>query len=240
MKIKADLHIHTVLSPCGNLAMGPLAIVERAKELGLDIIAITDHNSTLNVEVVSKIAEKEGIFVLKGAEVTTKEEVHCLCYMPDSKKLKEFQEFLESKVIFFPNSVDKFGYQLVVDEEENILDEVPYLLINALDLSINELQKKVDDMGGIFVPAHVDRKDTSLSSQLGFVPEDLKFDALELSPYAFRNNFFERFPWFKGYNYITDSDAHFIEDIGKVHNNFEIDQIDFINIKKAIQQAPKY
>jgi PHP family Zn ribbon phosphoesterase len=240
VKIKADLHIHTVLSPCGDLAMSPAAIVEKALQQELNVIGITDHNSILNVEVTSKIAEKEGIFVLKGAEVTTKEEVHCLCYMPDSEKLKEFQKFLDSKVIFFPNSADKFGYQLVVDEEENIIDEVPHLLINSLDISINDLQIKVEEMGGIFVPAHVDRKDTSISSQLGFVPEDLRFDALELSPFAFKNKFFERFPWFKGYNYITDSDAHFIDDIAKAYNDFEVDTIDFNNIKKAIQQAPKY
>lgn len=217
--------------------MSPSAIVNRAKELKIGVIGITDHNSTLNVEVTSRIAGENGIFVLKGAEVTTREEVHCLCYMPDSDTLKVFQDFLDSKVIFFENSVDKFGYQLVVDENENILDEIPHLLINALDLSINDLQAKVESLNGIFVPAHVDRKDTSLSSQLGFVPDDLKFDALELSPFAERNNFFDRFPWFRGFNYITDSDAHFIEDIGKACNIFEVDEVNFSNIKEAIKKG---
>jgi PHP family Zn ribbon phosphoesterase len=237
VKIKADLHIHTVLSPCGDIEMSPLAIVAKAKELNIDVIGITDHNSTLNAIVTSEIAANQEVFVLKGAEVTTQEEVHCLCFMPDNETLKEFQAFLDSKVILFPNSVDKFGYQLVVDKDENIIDEIPHLLINALDISINDLQKEVEKLNGIFVPAHVDRKDTSISSQLGFVPDDLKFDALELSPFAMRNKFFDNFPWFKGFNYITNSDAHFITDIGKAYNTFEIKKIDFENIKTAIKKG---
>ncbi|MDR2834830.1 MAG: PHP domain-containing protein [Bacteroidales bacterium] len=237
MKIKADLHIHTVLSPCGDIEMSPINIVNRAKELKINVLGITDHNSTLNSVVTSKIAEKENIFVLCGAEVTTSEEVHCLCFMPNFDVLSDFQLFLESKVIFFKNNPDKFGYQFVVDEEENIIDEIDYLLINSLNLSINELQKKVEELNGIFIPAHVDKKDTSLSSQLGFIPPDLKFDALELSPFAFKNNFFDKFSWFKGYNYITDSDAHFVQDIGKVFNEFEIEEINFENIKKTIKKG---
>lgn len=239
MKIKADLHIHTVLSPCGDLAMSPSAIVEQAKNLDINVIGITDHNSTLNAEVAFNLAAKEGIYVLMGSEVTTREEVHCLCFMPDFETLKKFQEIIESKVVYFENSVDKFGYQLIVDENEDIVDQVPYLLINALDLGISELQEIVQNLKGIFVPAHVDRKDTSISSQLGFVPDDLKFDALELSPYAERNNFFERFPWFQPYNYIRDSDAHFIEDIGKSFNIFEVEKVDFENLRKAIKEGYK-
>ncbi len=237
MKIKADLHIHTVLSPCGDLEMSPTTIIRQAKSLGIDVIGITDHNSTLNAEVAAEIAAEEGLFVLMGAEVTTKEEVHSICFMPDAQKLKLFQEFLDSKVIFFENSVDKFGYQLVVDKEENIVDEIPQLLINALNISLDDLQEKVQELDGIFIPAHVDKKDTSLSSQLFFIPDGLQFDALELSPHYKKNDFFGKFPWFKGHCYITDSDAHYVCDIGKVYNIFEVEKIDFENLRKAIQKG---
>ena len=112
--------------------------------------------------------------------------------------------------------MDKFGYQLVVDEDENVLDQVPHLLINALDLPMLELQKKVYELGGIFIPAHIDRPTFSLSSQLGFVPSGLKFHAMELSYYCKRNNykFLDDCPWFSDFNFIQSSDAHYVEDIG--------------------------
>lgn len=234
MKFRADLHTHTVLSPCGDIEMSPMAIIAKAKEKGLDIIGITDHNSTLNAEVTRKIGEQNGIAVMMGAEVTTKEEIHCLGFMPNAEKLAEFQKFLDSKVIFFENDPDKFGYQFVVDEEENVLDEVPHLLINALDLPMLDLQKKVYEMGGIFIPAHVDRSTFSISSQLVFVPDKLKFQALELSYHAMRNKFFDNFPWFSDYNYIQSSDAHYIDDIGKISSVLEMDSFSFDNLKNSL------
>ncbi len=234
MKFKADMHIHSVLSPCGDLDMSPSAIVQQAKAKGLDIIGLTDHNTTLNAEVTRKLGEQCGLAVLMGAEVTTKEEIHCLSFMPNVEKLAELQRFLDSKIIFFENDPDKFGYQVVVDEEDNIVDQVPHLLINALDLPMIELQQKVYDMGGIFIPAHVDKSRTSISSQLVFVPDHLKFQALELSCNAGKNKFFEHFPWFCDFNYIQSSDAHFIQDIGKVHSELEMDGFSFDNFKNAL------
>lgn len=237
MLLKADLHIHTVLSPCGDIDMSPINIIQEAKNKDLKIIGITDHNSTLNAKICFEIAKKYGIYVLCGAEVTTSEEVHCLCFMPNFDKLKSFQDFLDSKVIFFQNNPDKFGYQFVVDENENVIFEIEHLLINALNVSLSELQQKVVELNGIFIPAHIDKRTNSISSQLGFLPPDLKFDALELSPFAFKNNFFEKMSWFKNYNYICDSDAHFIQDIAKIYNNFDLDIIDFENIKNAIKKG---
>ncbi len=233
MRLKADLHIHTVLSPCGDLEMSPSAIVERAVELGLNIIGIVDHNSTLNANVARKIGEEKNVFVMMGAEVTTREEVHCLCFMPNELVLDEFQHFIDSKLVYYPNDVTKFGLQLVVDSFENILDEIPHLLINALDCSITELQQKVYELNGIFIPAHVDRSSYSISSQLGFVPEDLKFDLLELSSFAEKNNFFDKFPWFVDYKYIKCSDAHFLCDIAKVYTEMELEDASFESIRKA-------
>ena len=96
MKVfNADLHIHTVLSPCGSLEMSPKAIILAASEKKLDIIGITDHNSTRQCRVVTAEAQKAGITVYCGAEVTSKEEVHCLAFFENFKKLDEFQQFLD-------------------------------------------------------------------------------------------------------------------------------------------------
>jgi PHP family Zn ribbon phosphoesterase len=233
------MHIHSVLSPCGDIEMSPCAIVARAKERGMDIIGLTDHNSTRNADVTRRVGEQVGLHVLMGAEVTTKEEVHCLCFMPTTEKLIEFQAFLDSRVVFYPNDVDRFGYQLVVDEEENVLDQVPHLLINALDLPILELQQKVYAMGGIFIPAHIDRPSYSLSSQLGFVPDKLKVHAMELSWHckASGYKFLDDCPWFSDFNFIQSSDAHFIEDIAKIHSVLEMPYFSFENFKNALRQG---
>ena len=205
----------------------------------MDIIGITDHNSTLNANVTRRLGEKVGLHVLMGAEVTTKEEVHCLAFMPTVEKLAEFQAFLDSRVIFFENDVDKFGYQLVVDEDENVLDQVPHLLINALDLPMLELQQTVYKMGGIFIPAHIDRPSFSLSSQLGFVPSGLKYHAMELSYHCKKNGykFLEECPWFSDINFIQSSDAHFTEDIAKIHSVLEMPFFSFDNFKDALRQG---
>lgn len=235
MIFKADLHIHSVLSPCGDLEISPSAIIAEAKSKGLNIIGISDHNSTRNALVASKIGQKNDVFVLCGAEVTTKEEVHCLCFMPDENTLLEFQNFLDSKYIFFQNDPDKFGYQLVVDEDENIVDQIDTLLINAIDCGIEDLQKKVYELNGIFIPAHVDKPRFSLSSQLVFIPENLKFDALELSKYAEKNNFLQNFSWFSLNRFITSSDAHYIPDIGTVYTELEMETPSFENIRSALK-----
>ena len=239
MQFRADMHIHSVLSPCGDLEMSPSAIVATARERGMDIIGLTDHNSTLNADVMRRLGERVGLHVLMGAEVTTKEEVHCLCFMPTTEKLAEFQAYLDAHVVFFENDVDKFGYQLVVDEEENVLDMVPHLLINALDLPMLKLQQDVYAMGGIFIPAHIDRPTFSLSSQLGFVPSGLKFHAMELSYYCKRDGykFLEDCPWFSDFNFIQSSDAHYVPDIAKIHSVLEMPSFSFDNFKDALRQG---
>jgi PHP family Zn ribbon phosphoesterase len=163
---RADLHIHTLLSPCGDLEMSPANIVAKAKEKQLDIIGITDHNSTKHCRLTRKLAEKEGISVLCGAEVNTKEEVHCLAFFETDDKLELFQEFLDKQLPPVKNDVHRFGYQVVIDEKENIIEEVEKLLLTGLHAGIDEVEKVVHELGGIFIPAHVDRPYCSILSQL--------------------------------------------------------------------------
>ncbi|PID93808.1 MAG: histidinol-phosphatase [Bacteroidetes bacterium] len=230
----ADLHIHTVLSPCGSLDMSPLNIVKEAARKGLDIIGITDHNASAHCEVVSEIAKDFGIFVMCGMEVTTSEEAHCLTFFDNQESLNQFQTVLDSSILKIPNDPDKFGYQVIVNREEEIIDTVDWLLISATSLSINELADKARQYGGIVIPAHIDRSAYSLTSQLGFVPPDLEVNGFEVSKYASPEAMIQQFPYLKAASFIQSSDAHFIPDIGTVRTHFKLKHRSFEEIKYAL------
>jgi PHP family Zn ribbon phosphoesterase len=234
-RFRADLHMHTVLSPCGDLEMSPSAIIEEAKSKKLDIIGITDHNSTKNCDVTRKLGEKEGIVVMMGAEVTSKEEVHCLAFFENSEVLNEFQSFLDAKLPDIKNKVKSFGYQLVVNEKEEIIEEIDRLLLSGLTCSIDELEKEVHRLGGIFIPAHVSRPKFSIISQLGFVPSDLNFDALGISKYNSREKLFKNQSYLDECATVQSSDAHFLKDIGSVFTEFEMEEASFAELKQALR-----
>lgn len=231
--IRADLHIHTVLSPCGDLEMTPLNIVSKAKERGLDLIGITDHNSTLNCLEILRAGKERGVHVLCGAEITTREEVHVLAFVV-SEKLEQLQSFLEKHIIRIPNNPDIFGYQLAVNEAEEVTDQIDYLLINSIDKSIEEVWEFVDSLGGIFIPAHIDKQANSIYSQLGFFPFGLTPDAVELSASGSAEGMKSRDRSLLKFNFIRSSDAHYPQDIGKVSTLLDIDEMTFENIKKSI------
>ena len=228
---RADLHVHTVLSPCGDLEMTPAFIIRRAKACGLDIVGITDHNSTLQCAEVKRIGEREGVFVLCGAELTTQEEVHCLAFMEDLEKLNLFQSYLSRYLPPIKNKPDLFGYQLIVNELEEILDEAPYLLISALSQSIEQVEREIHRLGGLFIPAHIDKQKDSLLSQLGFVPPDLQVDALEVSYRTCP----DKLPvQQKKYTYISSSDAHYPDEFSRRQTLFHIETLTFDEIRKAL------
>ncbi|MGE0089876.1 MAG: PHP domain-containing protein [Bacteroidales bacterium] len=232
---KADLHIHTVLSPCGDLEMSPANIVNRAKEKGLEIIGITDHNNTKNCKVIEEIAAKEGILVLKGAEVTTKEEVHCLAFFEKDNELNEFQNYLDSFITKIKNDPEKFGYQVVVDKNENIVEQIDWLLISALDQNIQQVERKVHQLNGLFIPAHIDRARYSLISQLGFVPADLNEDALELSKHIAKSSFIDQNKYLADRCFIRNSDSHFTENIGDCSTIFQMNEKTFSEVRMALK-----
>ncbi|MDP2891085.1 MAG: PHP domain-containing protein, partial [Bacteroidota bacterium] len=181
---RTDLHIHTVLSPCGDLEMSPARIVSLAKKRGLDIIGITDHNSTKQCELVRELGKRLGLKVIRGCEMTSREEVHCLGFFEDFDAMNEFQDFLDLHLTIIPNKPSLFGYQAVVDEFDYILEEQANYLGASLDISIEEVEQKVHELSGIFIPAHIDRPRNSLYSQLGFFPPELKVEALQISKLA--------------------------------------------------------
>lgn len=242
MLYHADLHIHTVLSPCGDIDMSPVNVIHFAKDRGLDIIGISDHNSTRQSPIIRDLGEKQGIFVLTGAEVTTAEEAHCLAFFPDEQRRLKFQAYLDHYLPAIPNNPEKFGYQVVADASDQILYEEEKLLISALSQTIEEVEKQVHELEGIFIPAHIDKPRFSILSQLGFIPRNLQFEALEISRHIHLGDFLSLHPELKGFPFIQSSDAHFPEEIGKVSTSLEMPGITFENIRKAIRQnlSPGY
>lgn len=195
--------------------MSPAAIVKAAVLAGLDIIALTDHNHTGHALLVRKLAAREGLYVFLGAEVTTREEVHCLALFDSSVQIGAFQDYLDTFLPPIPNHPDFFGDQVIIGEEEEIVAELPYLLTNGIDQSINDVEQMVHKLGGLFIPAHVDRPVNGLYSQLGFFPEGLQVDAVELSRFTSARQMNALHPELEPYTFIQSSDAHIPGDIGR-------------------------
>mgnify|MGYP000126746523 CR=1 FL=1 len=234
MIVKADLHIHSVLSPCADLEMSPVNIVMRAAEMGLKLIALTDHNSTLHGPLMRTLAEQHGIYCLYGAEVNTREEIHCLCLVDTEEQRLALQEFIEHNITRIPNKPDVFGYQVVVNEHDEIVQEVDYLLHAALAKSIDEVAEFVHGIGGVFIPAHVDRPKYSVTSQLGFVPPSLEYDALEISKNSLVEQFRKSNPIKLNTQFIRNSDSHFIHQVGSTYTEYDLENLSFKCFKEAL------
>ncbi len=219
-KFKADLHIHTCLSPCADLEMTPSAIVKTALEKKIDIIAITDHNSAENVIAAKKAAGNKNIIVLAGMEVTSSEEAHILALLDDVEGIMKLQDIVYKNLLPGENDERLFGEQIVVNEKEEVLDFNKRLLIGATSLSAQKIVNTIHSLGGLAIASHVDRDAFSIVSQLGFIPADLEFDALEMSPNTDRGKADLLFSDYKSFSWITSSDAHWLKDIGRKTTGF--------------------
>jgi 3',5'-nucleoside bisphosphate phosphatase len=206
--VNVDLHLHTVLSPCGEVEMIPPLIVERAKRLGLSGIAVTDHNSAENAQAVMDAGQRVDLTVLPGMEVQTREEVHLICLFDTLEQDLGWQEEVYAHLPPLKNRAETFGPQFVVDAEGEFVRENDRLLLTSTSWSVEEVAARVRALGGLCIPAHVDRPSFSLIANLGFVPPDLKFEALELSRLTKPDEAARRFPQLTGYPLIVSGDAH--------------------------------
>ena len=218
MPLLADLHNHSCLSPCGSLALSPRALVDIAASRGVKVLALTDHNSSLNCPAFAKLCPPCGILPLFGMEATTQEEIHILCLFAYLSASLAFSEYAYSILMPFPNNPQKAGDQVYVDEEDNIEGEVGYYLVNPLDLSVDDIGAKAAEYGGIVIPAHVDKPAFSITSQLGVMIKG-PWAALECTriPPVINGTMLDTL----GYPLITSSDAHFPEHVGR--RPFELD-----------------
>jgi len=235
-EFKGDLHIHTCLSPCGDFSMLPTLIIKKAKEKNLDMIGICDHNSTENVAAVKKAGEMVGVTVIGGIEITSQEEVHMLALFENDADLVHIQnivyEHLPGK-----NDEDVFGEQLIVDEKDTILEINEKLLIGATTLLLEQIVGIIHQLGGIAIASHVDREAFSLIGQLGFVPEGLNIDGLEISPLNSVKDVRTKFPQISNFPIVGFSDAHYLEDIGKRVTSFLMEEPSMKEFQKAFRDV---
>ena len=219
-EFRADLHIHTCLSPCADIEMSPLAIVREAVHKGIDIIAITDHNSAENVIASQKAACDSGLTVLAGMEVTSSEEAHILALFENAESVMQLQDRIYENLLPGTNDERRFGEQIVVNEKDEVAGFNTRLLITATTIDSLSMVEMIHSLGGLAVASHVDKGTFSIISQLGFIPDDLRFDALEMSPHIDRDQSGQKFGKYNTIGWITSSDAHYIRDIGQRTTSF--------------------
>jgi len=230
----AELHVHTVLSPCAGVEMIPPLIVEEALQRGIHIIAITDHNATANVIAVQKAAKHTGLTVLPGMEVQTKEEVHMLCLFETLEQLDAWQTIVSNHLPTLENNPEYFGDQYIVDDTGDLIRTESQLLLTSTELTLNQAYQNVTELGGLAIPAHVDRQSFGLFANLGFIPPEIPFEALEISARNSYSDVCKKYPTIKGYPVIQSGDVHYLNDFLGA-NHFQILEPTLEEIKRALR-----
>jgi 3',5'-nucleoside bisphosphate phosphatase len=231
--IYADLHLHTVLSACAEVDMLPPLIVRRALELGLGLIAVTDHNAAANAAAVMAAAEGTGLVVLPGMEMQTAEEVHMLCLFESVEQALTWQGTVFNHLPDISNNEDVFGGQYVVDRQGDYVRTESRLLAASSDLPLDEAARRITELGGLPIPAHIDRAMFSIFANLGFVPPGLRVPALELFRYSEPAALVAQHPEIAAYPLVRDSDAHQLSDMQR-SISFEAEQPSFTALRNAL------
>ncbi len=232
-KFKADLHIHSCLSPCSDWSMSPRKIIRQSKDIGLDLIAICDHNSAENAGAAMREGERQGIRVLPGMEICSREEVHILALFDELEPTLEMQAYVYAHLAGENNS-KVFGFQVIANEEDEVIGENPRLLIGATDLSLHDIVDKTHMLGGISISCHVDRPGYGILNQLGFIPDDLDLDGLEVSYHISIAEAVETIAGIGNFSCVTASDAHYLNDIGKACTTFQMAEPTLDEIRLAL------
>ena len=212
-----DLHVHSCLSPCGDDDNTPNNIAGMAKLCGIDILALTDHNSAKNCPAFFEACKKYGIIPIAGMELTTSEDIHVVCLFEDLESALAFDGYVEKNRMKIKNKPEIFGKQLVLDGEDMPIGQVDDLLINASNISITEVSNVVESYGGVCYPAHIDRESNGIIAILGAIPEDLSFNYFELN----NNENIATYSYLYGIpkdRFIISSDAHYLTDIRDKEN----------------------
>lgn len=230
---RAELHVHTVLSPCAEVEMIPPLIVQQALEKNINIIAITDHNSSANIRAVQKAAEGTDLVVLPGMELQTVEEVHSLCIFEETSQVEIFQKIVSQALPPIKNEPEHFGEQFVVDETGDFIRREDQLLIVSADITLSQAWRFVNELGGLFIPAHVNRKAFGLLENLGFIPQDIPIKTVEISRLLNSHEAAQKFPQLFGYTLLKGGDAHRLDELLGA-NQFTLISPSFKEIKLAL------
>ena len=217
-----DLHIHSCLSPCADNDNTPNNIAGMATLCGLNIVALTDHNSCKNCPSFFEAAKRYGIIPVAGCELTTSEDIHAVCLFETLEAAMEFDLALQQHRTLIENRTDIFGDQLILDGEDKLIGTEATFLSNATDVSIEDAPEFVENFGGICYPAHIDRQANGIISVLGTLPSTPYFKNVEIN----RRENIEKYV--KDYSLedkriIVSSDAHCLTDMRDKENYFELD-----------------
>ena len=235
MKLFADLHIHSCLSPCGAEDMTPNNIVNMAALAGYNVIAVADHNSTLNCAAAMAAGIKAGILVVPAMELTTAEEVHTLVYLPDLDAAQKLTEIVYNALPKRKNKPAIFGHQQVLDENDGLVFEDEHLLSAAANIGIYKIAAVAEDLGGIAVPAHINRASFSLLANLGLVDPAMGFTVLEVTKDCDLDALKEK-RGLEGYGFITGSDAHDLFAIPDAEFTLDVDSVSAKGVIEALKK----
>ena len=211
---RVDLHLHTVLSPCGELEMGAPEIVAAYREEGIALCAVTDHNAADNVPAVAAAAQGNPV-VIPGMEVQSAEDIHLVVLFPDMETARSYQEWLWKEMPSIPNNPEIFGEQLIIDGENQIIGEQQTLLVQGVGYGVDVIAEEALARGCLVIPAHLNRPSFSYEAVFGPLPDDFPCSALELSSAVTRADFQEWRRRYPGRLFIRSSDAHRLREISK-------------------------
>jgi len=206
---RTELHVHTVLSPCAGVEMIPPLIVSEAIENGIQLIAITDHNASANIPAVMEAAQGTELVVLPGMELQTKEEVHLLCLFDTLEQVAAWQAKVDNLLPNLPNNIEYFGEQFVVDSTGEFIRREERLLLNSVNITLDEAAAQVTALGGLAIPAHIDRQANGLIAILGLIPPG--FEALEISRHITPEAARQKYPQVRGYPLFQSGDVHMLD-----------------------------
>ncbi len=216
-----DLHIHSCLSPCGDDDNTPNNIAGMASLCGLNIVALTDHNSCKNCPAFFEAAKKYGIIPVAGMELTTSEDIHVVCLFEQLSDALSFDKYVEDNRIKIKNRPEIFGKQIITDGDDNPVAEVDALLINATNISIDDVCEIVPKYNGVCYPAHIDRDSNGVIAVLGTLPQDIGFNFYEIHDLNKTSEYSEKYGLSKN-KFIISSDAHYLTDMRDAQNYFEL------------------
>jgi len=223
MRVYYDLHMHSCLSPCGADDMTPNNLVNMAALAGLQVIAVSDHNTTKNSPAAQKVGERVGVLVVPAMELTTKEDIHVLCLLPSQEVAEDFRKYVYARLPQRKNRPKAFGNQFVMDENDEIIEEESQLLSFGSSIGIYETKRLLEDFGGLAVPAHIDRASYSLIGVMGLVDTEMGFTVYETTPGCDRQALMEKYHFSGGF--ISNSDAHDLIAIADAQRTLEVETL---------------